>query len=567
LDTTRVLIAVILSLGLIFAYQELVLKRMYPPTSEEAGATPTAARTAGAAASAMASAAGAPSAAPTSSAAAALPALPGVAGALKPAGPPGATRDIQVETPLYVATISTRGGRITSFKLRKYKETAAANSGLYEMVPPGAAQSLPLELLIARAGGLANDSDLTYSTTASDRVEIPADGQSKLELTAKAEDGAAISKTITFKADSYALAMNASVSGGQTPEGLGLALSQPLVAHVGYRDNPELQADVQNKVLTEQEKGLKKGVAPAVGTIAFAGFGDRYFLTAYLPQNPASGTLSMSYEGNEAMARMLFEGTSVLTTRIYIGPKLLDSLEGVDPALNKAIDFGWSGILALPFLRVLKVFHYVSPNYGWDIILLTIVVRILFLPLSIKSQRSMMRMQRLAPQIEKIREKFKDDNERLQREMVDLYKRNHANPLGGCLPMAVQFPIFIGLYEALLNAVELRHAPFIWWIRDLSAPDCYKVSWMPKLPFMDCHGIPVLVIVMGVSTFFQQWMTPTSPDPNQQRMMMLMPIFFTVIFVNFPAGLTLYYFASNVLGIIQQIFLNREFKAFAPVTA
>ncbi len=568
MDTTRVLIAVILSLGLIFAYQELVLKRMYPPQAEQARAKPTALATAASAPSAPSAVA---SAAATASAAAA-PAASATAAAqvavamesLQPAGPAAAARDITVEAPLYTAVVSTRGGRITSYLLSKYKETAARDSPQYQMISLATPQNLPMELLVEHGGAVANDARLDYSTSAPDRIVVPAGGESKLELVAKAEDGTTIVKTVTFKADSYALAMNAAVSGGPAPSALGVALSQPLTAHEGYRDLPELQADVSSKVLTEEEKGLKKGVAPVTGPITYAGFGDRYFLTAYLPAKPRSGTLSMSYVGDQALARMMFEGSSTLTTRIYLGPKLLDSLESVEPTLNKAINFGWSGILALPFLRVLKLFHYVSPNYGWDIILLTILVRLLSLPLSIKSQRSMMRMQRLQPQMEKIREKFKDDNERLQREMVDLYKRNHVNPLGGCLPMAVQFPIFIGLYEALLNAVELRHAPFIWWIRDLSAPDCYKLSWMPRLPYMDCHGLPILVIVMGVSTFFQQKMTPTSPDPNQQRMMMLMPIFFTVLFVNFPAGLTLYYFASNVLGIVQQIFLNREFKAYTP---
>jgi YidC/Oxa1 family membrane protein insertase len=570
LDTTRVLIAVILSLGLIFAYQELVLKRMYPPQAEQTHAKPTALATtatapapsvvASAAASASIAAARAASATPAAHAVATP--IPG--GSLKPAGPAVAARDITVKTPLYTAVVSTRGGRITSFLLSKYKETAARDSPQYQMIPLATPQNLPMELLVEQGGSVANDTGLNYSSSAPDQITVPAGGQTKLELSARAEDGSTITKTVTFKAGSYALTMSAAISGGPAPSALGVALSQPLTAHKGYRDLPELQADVSSKVLTEEEKGLKKGVAPVTGPITYAGFGDRYFLSAYLPRDPSSGTLSMSYVGDQALALMMFHGISTLTTRIYLGPKLLASLELVDPALNKAINFGWSGILALPFLRVLRVFHYVSPNYGWDIILLTILVRVLSLPLSIKSQRSMMRMQRLQPQMEKIREKFKDDNERLQREMVDLYKRNHVNPLGGCLPMAVQFPIFIGLYEALLNAVELRHAPFIWWIRDLSAPDCYKLSWMPRLPYMDCHGLPILVIVMGVSTFFQQKMTPTSPDPNQQRMMMLMPIFFTVLFVNFPAGLTLYYFASNVLGIVQQIFLNREFKAYTP---
>jgi YidC/Oxa1 family membrane protein insertase len=176
-------------------------------------------------------------------------------------------------------------------------------------------------------------------------------------------------------------------------------------------------------------------------------------------------------------------------------------------------------------------------------------------------------MQRLAPQVEKIRAKFKDDSTALNREMMELYKRNHVNPLGGCLPTAIQFPILYGLYEALLNSVELRHAPFIFWIRDLSAPDCLPIAWMPKVPGIDCHGLPIVVLLMGVSTFAQQWMMPKAGDPNQQKMMMWMPIFFTVLFIALPAGLSLYYFASNVLGIIQQFFLNREFKQYTPVAA
>jgi YidC/Oxa1 family membrane protein insertase len=150
--------------------------------------------------------------------------------------------------------------------------------------------------------------------------------------------------------------------------------------------------------------------------------------------------------------------------------------------------------------------------------------------------------------------------------MVDLYKRNHVNPLGGCLPMAVQLPVFYGLYEALLNAIELRHAPFIGWINDLSAPDCLPIPGF-TLPFTDLHGIPVLVILMTATTFLQQWLTPKNPDPSQQKMMMYMPLMFSVIFLQMPAGLTLYYFASNLLGVIQQVILNREFQQNTPVTA
>jgi YidC/Oxa1 family membrane protein insertase len=151
--------------------------------------------------------------------------------------------------------------------------------------------------------------------------------------------------------------------------------------------------------------------------------------------------------------------------------------------------------------------------------------------------------------------------------MVDLYKRNHVNPMGGCAPMALQLPIFIGLYYALSNAVELRHSPFVGWIRDLSAPDCLRIPGMPPLPMTECGGIPVLVLLMGISTFLQQWMSPQSADPSQQRMMLLMPIVFTIMLVNFPAGLSLYYLSSNVVGVIQQYVLNREFKQLSPANA
>ncbi|MGA3229123.1 MAG: membrane protein insertase YidC, partial [Candidatus Binatus sp.] len=133
-------------------------------------------------------------------------------------------------------------------------------------------------------------------------------------------------------------------------------------------------------------------------------------------------------------------------------------------------------------------------------------------------------------------------------------------------PMALQLPIFIGLYEALLNSVELRHAPFIGWINDLSTPDCLHIPGLPQLPMVHCHGLPVLVLLMGLTSFLQQYMTPTSPDPNQQKMMMLTPLIFTIMLINFPAGLALYYFSSNLLGVIQQYFLNREFQQYTPAT-
>jgi YidC/Oxa1 family membrane protein insertase len=185
---------------------------------------------------------------------------------------------------------------------------------------------------------------------------------------------------------------------------------------------------------------------------------------------------------------------------------------------------------------------------------MTVLIKVLFMPLTQKSMRSMREMQKLQPQMTALRERYKDNSEQMNKEIMELYRRHKVNPLGGCLPMVLQIPVFIGLYQALLNAVELRHAPFVLWINDLSAPD--RLGSM-QLPFVDQPGIPVLTLFMGVSMFLQQWMTPTAGDPTQQRVMLIMPLVFTFMFINFPAGLTLYWLVNNILTIAQQYTLNR----------
>ncbi|MBF6568455.1 MAG: membrane protein insertase YidC [Candidatus Binataceae bacterium] len=548
---SRTLIVVLLSIGLIFAYQELVLKRLYPPHKQVEQAQSIASPE-GAGPQSDAAGGG-------SSAQIAANSMIGAANL--------APRTIEIDTHLYQAVLTTRGGRLLSLRLKDFRETAAPGSPWYEMVPTAPGGKLPLGLVVNRAGTTLTDSALDYATDAPARLDATAGHPVTITFRAKTHDGLAVEKSLIFRDDSYAFDLDAAITGettGLTQTGFGI--SQPLTKHAGYADIPELQAEVQGKTLTEREKALEKGAAPASGQITYAGFGDRYFLSVYLPIAPNSGTLQMSYGGDEAQARILFDRTAKISTAVYMGPKKLEILEQVNPSLSKAIDFGYLGIIALPLLRTLKLFYYVGHNYGIAIILLTLVVRALTLPMSIKGQRSMMRMQRLQPQVERIREKFKDDQERLNREMVDLYKRNHVNPLGGCLPMVIQLPILYGLYEAFLNAFELRQAPFIGWIRDLSAPDCLTIPGMPALPWTACHGIPVLVILLAITSLSQQWLSPKQPDPNQQKMMMYMPVAFSLIFINLPAGLTLYYLSSNVLGILQQVFLNYEFKQYTPAT-
>ena len=229
--------------------------------------------------------------------------------------------------------------------------------------------------------------------------------------------------------------------------------------------------------------------------------------------------------------------------------------------IDRAIDHGYFGFISVPLLYVLHFFHRFTGSYGLDIIILTVLIKLIMWPLTHKSFSSMKSMQKLGPQMEKLKERYANDKEKLNKEIMDLYKRNGVNPLGGCLPMVLQFPVFIGLYNALSTPIELRHAPFMW-IKDLSRPDWEALpfavpGWWPSiLP----SGIPILTIVMGATMFIQQWMTPSAGDPNQRRMMMLMPLMFTFMFVSFPAGLTVYWLVNNVLSIAQQYWINRSDK-------
>jgi YidC/Oxa1 family membrane protein insertase len=482
---------------------------------------------------------------------------------------PGPPLMFEVDTDLYTATITTKGARLLSFRLKHYKETVDKDSPPYDVIAQG--ERLPMALVVNRGDKIFADHGVDYTTESPARVDVSPGAGTTITFTADTKEGLKLTKRFTFRDGSYLFDVDAEV-GGATPDikAIGFTMNQPLTERASeksYRDYPMLEAEVDGKVLNEYQKQLEKGVAPVEGDIAFAGIGDRYFLAALIPKAPKKGELRMEYSGGDARAELLFPGAHKVSTAAYMGPKELNLLEAASPELSKAINFGWFSVLAIVFLRALQILHTIVPNYGWDIILLTLLVRLATLPASIKAQRSALRMQRLAPQVEKIRAKYKDDSTTLNREMMELYKRNHVNPLGGCIPTAIQFPILYGLYEALLNSIELRHAPFIGWITDLSAPDCLPIAWMPKVPGIDCHGLPVLVLLMGVSTFVQQWMMPKAGDPNQQKMMMWMPIFFTVLFIALPAGLSLYYFASNLLGIIQQFVLNREFKQYAPVAA
>jgi len=245
---------------------------------------------------------------------------------------------------------------------------------------------------------------------------------------------------------------------------------------------------------------------------------------------------------------------------VYMGPKSLKVLSKFDNSLKNAINFGFFNVLAKPLLMIMNWIHDVIPNYGVAIILLTVLIKLVFWPLGTKSYKSMNEMKKVQPLMMELREKYKDDKQRMNQEIMGLYKTYKVNPASGCLPILVQMPIFFALYRMLYQAIELRHAPFVGWITDLSAPD-RLFSFDLAIPMMQApYGIPLLTLIMGASFFLQQKMTPTAGDPMQAKMMMLMPIFMTVLFINFPAGLVLYMFVNNIISMGQQYYIQKKFS-------
>ncbi len=480
--------------------------------------------------------------------------------------------EVTVDTDLFQARISTAGGRITSLQLKKYRQAIGTDSPPLEMieVSPGAARPLGVRLFSEDGRKLEDDTQVVYAAD-SPTLDVRDGASAALTLHGVLPSGTEIEKVLTFSGNAYPIEVDIRVRGSQPWARIGVSWRHHIQAPI--HGDPEANYR-GTAVLTD--KTVVHELATTIATAAphtyepplrWVGYADHYFLAALVPSDPAQSRATVSPESGGVQLLIvspLKKATDASAHfTLYVGPKDVELLEQSAHELSRAVDFGWFSFLAAPLLRLLKLFHSLTGNYGVDIILLTILVKVLFIPLTNRSMKSMRDMQRLQPQMVKLREKFKDDREQLNKEMIELYRRHRVNPLGGCLPMLLQFPVFIGLYQALSQAIELRHAKFAFWVHDLSAHECYP--W-PGGTATGCNDfspfgipIPILVLLMGGSMILQQYLSPsTGMDPTQQRMMLiLMPVMFTVMFINFPSGLVVYWLVNNVLTIGQQWWTNR----------
>jgi YidC/Oxa1 family membrane protein insertase len=477
-------------------------------------------------------------------------------------------KEIVVDTPIYRAVFSNAGPTIKSFTLKKYLKAKAPDSPSVQLVTLERGMGDFLTVKFEPVSPVKGSKTLLYETK-KDSVRLSPDSSPEsLTFKAVTPEGLEIIQEYYFSPDNYGIRLEVQVNNlaGRRIEGslsAGLRALPPegksryysyvgLAALIGSDvKEVELEEDSDEEVLS--------------GNIGWIAFEDDYFISAVLPEKPSKatfiGTLNSVgvLEGTYKSDSVSIGPSENVSGHylLYFGPRDIDIMKKHDPKLVKAVSFGWTDIIAKPLLWVLKKFNTYINNYGVSIILLTILIKIIFWPLTHKSYKSMKEMRKLQPMMAKIREKHKGDKQRLNQEMMSLYKTYKVNPMSGCFPMVIQIPVFFALFRILGSAIELRHAPFMLWIDDLSAPD--RLFNFPfDIPFMDSpDGIPVLTLLMGASMFIQQKMTPAPGDPTQAKIMMLLPIIFTVMFINFPSGLVLYWLVNNVISIGQQYRIQR----------
>ncbi|MDJ0802214.1 MAG: membrane protein insertase YidC [Desulfobacterales bacterium] len=484
--------------------------------------------------------------------------------------PPTAARKgrlVTVETPLYKVVLSENGGVIKSLTLKQFSETVGRGAALKTLVDSDAVNN---NLKFGLEGGSVPGLDAAvYGFQGGTETLTVKDTPGQVDLVWASPGGVEIGKTLTFYPDTYLIDVAVRVTNrgaGPITDKASLAVSRVMDESPSRVVFEGLSGFIDGN-LKEIAVGDIEDDEGTAGQIDWVGIVDRYFMSALIPADTPSARMQVAKGAFNTITNALVSDavniapgqTQSFTYKAFYGPKHTNLLRAYGHNLAKAINFGWFDFLAKPALWFMNLIYSVIPNYGIAIILLTVMTKIILWPLGNKSYKSMNEMKRMQPLMAEIREKYKDDKKKMNEEMMGLYRTYKINPMGGCLPMLVQLPVFLALYNMLYGSIELRHAPFVGWITDLSSPD-RLFSFGFSIPFMEPpYGIPVLTVIMGATMFLQQKMSPPPGDPAQAKIMLFLPIIFTFIFINFPAGLVLYWLINNILSIAQQYYIQKKY--------
>jgi len=496
---------------------------------------------------------------------------------LQPTGPKTATeatltqsikpaKTITIDTPLYMARLSERGAVINSMKLKQYRETVDKASPPKELFEPRLPEGA-LKCHLAR-NSVPELETAVFTTEGNIESLSVTDQNASITLSWRSENSVVLEKRFTFYPDSYLVGLDVTLKNGSPypiQDQLVLSMTDRVpdeASRIGFTGPSAL---VGNQVEEIKIKKLEEKNTLS-GTLDWVAFQDRYFIRSLIPASAVDATARFQLISEKFIESNLVAPETVTHPQIqqtqsfhaYFGPKSISELRATGKKLERTVDLGWFDFLARPILWLMNAIYKVIPNYGVAIIILTILIKIILWPLGNKSYKSMGQMKKMQPLMTEVRERYKDDKQKQNQEVMALYRTYKVNPLGGCLPMVAQIPVFFAFYQMLYAAFELRHAPFAGWINDLSAPDrLFEFGF--SIPFMEPpYGIPVLTIIMGASMLWQQKMSPPMGDPAQAKMMMFMPVVFTFIFINFSSGLVLYWLTNNILGIMQQYYVTKK---------
>ena len=544
MDQRRLILFLIFSFSLVMLWDGWI-KQNQPPAAQQQAAAGNTAPVDGAVPT------------PTLSATPGQPVVPGEQAAQAAAAP----RTV-VETDLLRAEVSAQGGDIVRLELKQHKASGEAG-GNFVLLDDGTTRHQ-----YAAQSGLIGEGLPTHKTL----FQLPAgelrlkDGENAVELRLQApeQNGVQVTKVMRFARGSYLIDVAYEIRNGS-----GQAFAPHAYFQLTRDGNPAEQVEAfgvttftgpafytdANKFQKVQFADITEGDAkfPKTAADGWVAMVQHYFVGAWLPKEGEQREYFARALGNNLFSAGVIlpvasiapgaEGT--VSTRLYAGPQEQDKLEGIAPGLDLVVDYGWLTVIAAPLFWVLSWFHNLTGNWGWAIILVTVAIKAIFFPLSAASYKSMAKMRVLGPRLQRMKEMYGNDKAKMQQEMMNLYRTEKINPLGGCLPILVQIPVFIALYWVLLGSVEMRHAPWLGWIQDLSAKDPYFI----------------LPIIMGVSMLVQMKLNPTPPDPIQAKVMMAMPIIFTFMFLWFPSGLVLYWVVNNCLSIAQQWQITRMIES------
>ena len=477
------------------------------------------------------------------------------------ADPAAEAQIISIETDVIRAEISARGGTLQALWLKHYAADADRPDVPLQLLKP----NVP-NMFIVQSGLLGGgDQDLpTHNAvfTAEQTAFRLADDADSLvvDLSWASDTGVRVTKRYRFERGSYLVHTEQRIdNGSDAPIALRnydqlqrTDLVDPTKSQFVHTFTGAVYYGPETKYKRESFKDIAKQPLDLNVTGGWIAMIQHYFMAAWIPEPEIAQTFyTKVVDGDRYIIGQYSPsvtiapgGSHTFDTRLFVGPKLQEELDQIAPGLELAVDYGWLTILAKPIFWLLDLIHSLVGNWGWAIIILTILIKLAFYKLSETSYKSMAHMRQVAPRLKALKDRYGDDKERLNQAMMELYKKEKINPLGGCLPILVQIPVFIALYWVLLESVELRHAPFVLWIDNLTAPD----PWF------------VLPLIMGVSMFVQQKLNPPPPDPMQEKIFMALPFVFTVFFAFFPAGLVLYWTVNQLLSIAQQWYITRQIE-------